>query len=818
MSGKSVEFKYKSTFTIFLVWILSIAFGIYRLDTLPDPKPKTDLDHFSEGNCFDIIKVLSSDIGMRVVGTPQETKAREYLIDTIQQLKKSSTNDMEVIIQNAHGSHRFDFMGEPVIKVYSNVTNIIVRLTCETCSKDAILLNSHFDSSIVTPGAADDAAGVAIMLELIRLFSKKPIKNSIVFLFNGAEETLQDATHAFVTQHELAPTIKAVLNLEAMGAKDAYKHVPRPHASSLSNDVFGTGLILSDTDFRQFVQYGNLVGLDFAFYQNSYQYHTTMDTIENIQKGSIQHFGDNIYSILEHLVQLDQLNFEFDTNTVYFDLMGYSMVQYDKNTANIVHYVVAVVSLLICLSQASVLNMSLIGTFKLVAGFFANIISAVVTTVVASLFLATINAMSWFSNEYFAVYLWGLSFTVGLTWLTLKTSDFEHYRLERKAFLGMQYLIIGAAVFWTILLLVTTVAGLASSFLCLFHTVLLLAGIIIDRVSSGGVIHKSMPVASYAIQAPLLAFGFAIAMATLYTFVPIAGRIGPEAPVDILVPVVTCVAIIIAQGYLLLPLSYRFSSTDRQRLFTLTALLSFGSLIYFTQVSPYTVQAPKRLFTSYLENTTSGERGVHVSFADIGRKQPVLTAISQELGVPPTQRHGRQIDKDWSTIFPFSHFVENYYFNLTDQIPASPSDLKPTIISSSVVNSDNTRTIKLRVEHPHFIWTVVSFQARVKRWSLSAPPPDHIHHTIRHVGGDSFAPYWEFEFTIEGTDPLDIEVSGVERDGFSYLESNSSPHGMKWIWSDHFESASVLSRVERVVPKWTSGMFVGVVIVNHVIE
>ncbi|KAJ3254880.1 hypothetical protein HK103_006776 [Boothiomyces macroporosus] len=746
MTGKTVEFKYKSTFAILLVWLLSIAFGIYRLDHLPEPQAKTDLDYFSEGNCFDIIKVLSSDIGMRVVGTPQETKAKEYIIDYINNLKKSSKNEMEVIIQNAHGSHRFDFMGEPVIKVYSNVTNIIVRLTCDTCSKDAILLNSHFDSSIVTPGAADDAAGVAIMLELIRLFSKKEIKNSIVFLFNGAEETLQDATHAFVTQHELAPTIKAVLNLEAMGAKgkeilfqanskalvDAYKHVPRPHASSLSNDVFGTGLILSDTDFRQFVQYGNLVGLDFAFYQNSYQYHTTMDTIENIQAGSIQHFGDNIYSILEHIVNLDKLDFEFDSNTVYYDLMGYSMVQYDKSVANVVHYVVVVISLLVCLNQSRVLNMNLIDSLKVVLGFIVSIFSSIVTTIIASLFLATINPMSWFSNEYFAVYLWGLSFAVGLTWLSLNTSDFEHYRLERKAFL--------------------------------------------------------------------------------------AGRIGPEAPVDILVPVVTCIALIISQAYLLLPLSFRFRSADRKRIFAVTSLLSLGSVIYFTQVSPYTVQAPKRLFASYMENTTSGERGVHVSFADIGRKQPVLTAISQELGVPPTQRYGRQIDKDWSTLFPFSHFVENYYFNLTDKIPSSSVDVKPTIVSSSTINSDNTRTIKLRVDYPHFIWTVLSFQAKVKSWSLSVPPPDHIHHTIRHVGGDSFSPHWDIEFTIEGTDPLEIEVSGVERDGFRYLESNSSPHGMKWIWSDHFESASVLSRVERVAPKWTSGMYVGVVIVNHIIE
>ena len=53
-------------------------------------------------------------------------------------------------------------------------------------------------------GAADDGAGVAIMLEALRIMSQTPdiiLNNAIVFLFNGAEESLQDASHLFITQH-----------------------------------------------------------------------------------------------------------------------------------------------------------------------------------------------------------------------------------------------------------------------------------------------------------------------------------------------------------------------------------------------------------------------------------------------------------------------------------------------------------------------------------------------------------------------------------------------------------------------------------------
>ena len=44
---------------------------------------------------------------------------------------------------------------------------------------------------------------------------------AVVFLFNGAEESLQDASHMFITQHEIKHTIRAVINLEACGTAGA---------------------------------------------------------------------------------------------------------------------------------------------------------------------------------------------------------------------------------------------------------------------------------------------------------------------------------------------------------------------------------------------------------------------------------------------------------------------------------------------------------------------------------------------------------------------------------------------------------------------
>jgi hypothetical protein len=128
---------------------------------------------------------------------------------------------------------------------------------------------------------------------------------------------------------------------------DAYKQAPHPHGTVMvqfqynddsitciflwltilspkANDVFSTGLILSDTDFRQFVEYGdNLTGIDMALYKNSYLYHTHLDLPKYLQPGSIQHLGENVLAITRHLVQNTTLtDIERTNQVVYFDFYG----------------------------------------------------------------------------------------------------------------------------------------------------------------------------------------------------------------------------------------------------------------------------------------------------------------------------------------------------------------------------------------------------------------------------------------------------------------------------------------------------------------
>lgn len=65
---------------------------------------------------------------------------------------------------------------------------------------------------VISPGASDDAASCCVMLELIRVLSRSEtrLRHTVLFLFNGAEETPLQAAHGFITKHEWAKDVRGM--------------------------------------------------------------------------------------------------------------------------------------------------------------------------------------------------------------------------------------------------------------------------------------------------------------------------------------------------------------------------------------------------------------------------------------------------------------------------------------------------------------------------------------------------------------------------------------------------------------------------------
>lgn len=80
---------------------------------------------------------------------------------------------------------RFEIMHERIYKL-THVSNIIIRVSDGTPEgkQHAVLVNSHLDSTLPTPGAADDALAVGVMLDVLRVLVNTPKwspKHAIIF-------------------------------------------------------------------------------------------------------------------------------------------------------------------------------------------------------------------------------------------------------------------------------------------------------------------------------------------------------------------------------------------------------------------------------------------------------------------------------------------------------------------------------------------------------------------------------------------------------------------------------------------------------------
>jgi Zn-dependent M28 family amino/carboxypeptidase len=93
--------------------------------------------------------------------------------------------ECEVWWQQGDGSHRFNILDHDVLKTYSGLSNIILRISngSEVAKQSALLLNAHIDSAITGPGSSDDGVGVGIMLEIARIMveRKRTIENAVIF-------------------------------------------------------------------------------------------------------------------------------------------------------------------------------------------------------------------------------------------------------------------------------------------------------------------------------------------------------------------------------------------------------------------------------------------------------------------------------------------------------------------------------------------------------------------------------------------------------------------------------------------------------------
>jgi len=82
------------------------------------------------------------------------------------------------------------------------------------------MLVAHYDTVSRSPGAADDGAAVAALLETLRaLNAGPPLRNDLIVLITDGEEPGMLGARAFVAEHPWLRDVGVVCNFEARGTR-----------------------------------------------------------------------------------------------------------------------------------------------------------------------------------------------------------------------------------------------------------------------------------------------------------------------------------------------------------------------------------------------------------------------------------------------------------------------------------------------------------------------------------------------------------------------------------------------------------------------
>lgn len=320
----------RSASWVILLFVLLVAAVCVVRESTPDPLPATaSQDVFSADRALVYLNAFAT--APHPIGSTEHDRVRDYLVSQL------TTLGLSPEIQNATGV-------TPRYEIAGTVENIVARLKGTSGATDAVALVAHYDSVCAGPGAGDDGAGVAALLETLRaLRAGPPLRNDILFLFTDGEEDGLLGASAFVAENPSFKDVRVVVNFEARGNAGESQMfetsagngrlvqlfaqaAPHPDGSSLTYEIYKH--MPNDTDMTVFKKAG-VAGLNFAFIGHWEAYHTPLDNPQSLDRGSLQQHGENALSLARSFGNADLAQLQ-DRDSVYFSLPGNLFVHYSS--------------------------------------------------------------------------------------------------------------------------------------------------------------------------------------------------------------------------------------------------------------------------------------------------------------------------------------------------------------------------------------------------------------------------------------------------------------------------------------------------------
>lgn len=182
----------------------------------PEPPPASRPPVRPKGETIDLQRAMAHLRALaaapRPTGTPAEARAADYLEKVL-----------------AAEGYRVERRPVP-LPGGGESANVVALPDLDPETDRHLLVGAHYDTVVGSPGANDNASGVAVLLELARVLAARPARLPVVFVAFGAEEGRPGPRHQSLggSRHyaqglspAAARNLAAMINLDMIGRGDA---------------------------------------------------------------------------------------------------------------------------------------------------------------------------------------------------------------------------------------------------------------------------------------------------------------------------------------------------------------------------------------------------------------------------------------------------------------------------------------------------------------------------------------------------------------------------------------------------------------------
>jgi hypothetical protein len=741
----------------------AVSLALWRMTPPVAVAASAPLTEFSSARAMQYVKVIAQK--PHPTGSLNHGEVRAFILKELTGMGfEPEVQKTTVINQN---------MGLPL--PVATVSNIVAQLKGTNDGK-ALLIVSHYDSVPTSPGANDDGAGVAAMLETARaLKASPPLKNDVIFLFTDAEEWGLLGAQAFVDEHPLAKKVGLVINLEARGnggpsimfetspqngqlISEFAKAAPYPFASSLYQEAYKR-LLPNDTDLSIFKKAG-FAGLNLAYINGPTHVHSALDNLEQMDEGSLQHHGSYTLSLSRHFGNLDLENIK-SGDAVYFDLFGSVLVHYSTTW-------VKPIAILCLLLFAGVLVLGhrrkLLSLRGMAFGFAALFINILLVTAAVSVLWLMIRA---FHPEYMTLPLgeiYDSNLYVGsfVALAILITSALYIFFRNRSS---VQNLTAGALLWFMLLTIITSLFVPGASYL---FALPVLCGSLALGITF--VLPQGRPIS--AMNSVMLTL---LAVPAIVLFTPLIYIIFVGLTLRLSGVVIAMVTLLLG---LLIP---QLSALARPKKWLLpigAALACLGFIITGSVISVYSKERPKPNNIFYVMNASSN-KAIWASYdaePDAWTSQFLTNAQKGAL----------------TEYLPSTN--PNLISNEAPVIPVPP----PNIDKLEESAANGVRTLRLRVTSPRQAPIVMVFISSGAEFEVTTFNGQQLVKRPRKQWGTSYYgfPPEGFEITLEtqSTEPLNLKVVDITYELPNLTGKPIAPRPSNMIASRPYSDSTLISK------------------------